>query len=82
MSTWQVNMWMWKKIYMPPLGVNNGGAHVIQASIWKAYRKWVLQIHPDKFKDEPLVATEEFLKLQKAYETLSDKEAQGTYDKL
>lgn len=64
------------------LGVNNGGAHVTQASIWKAYCKRALQIHPEKSKDEPLVAIEELKRLQRAYETLSDKEAQGSYDKL
>jgi DnaJ family protein C protein 17 len=64
------------------LGLNDGGAHVTQASIRKAYHKRALQIHPDKSKNEPLVATEEFKKLQKAYETLSDKEARGAYDKL
>jgi DnaJ family protein C protein 17 len=39
------------------LGLNDGGAHVTQASIQKAFRKRALQIHPDKSKDEPLVAT-------------------------
>ncbi|KAJ3010141.1 UNVERIFIED_CONTAM: hypothetical protein HDU68_002306 [Siphonaria sp. JEL0065] len=48
--------------------------------IRKAYRKAALKCHPDKKGDDP-VAAEEFQRLSKAYEVLSDEKKRQIYDK-
>ncbi|OII71796.1 DnaJ domain-containing protein [Cryptosporidium ubiquitum] len=49
--------------------------------IKQAYRKLVLSHHPDKNKENCSDArSEEFLKIQEAYEILSDKNLRHTYD--
>ncbi|KAI9339646.1 hypothetical protein BDR26DRAFT_862067, partial [Obelidium mucronatum] len=48
--------------------------------IRKAYRKAALKCHPDKKGDDP-VAAEQFQKLSKAYEVLSDEKKRQIYDR-
>ncbi|KAJ3069159.1 hypothetical protein HDU98_007764 [Podochytrium sp. JEL0797] len=48
--------------------------------IRKAYRRAALKCHPDKKGDDP-VAADQFQKLSKAYEVLSDEKKRGIYDK-
>ncbi|KAI8842763.1 hypothetical protein BJ741DRAFT_591802 [Chytriomyces cf. hyalinus JEL632] len=48
--------------------------------IRRAYRKQALKCHPDKRGDDP-VAAEQFQKLSKAYEVLSDEKKRQVYDK-
>ncbi|KAJ3292327.1 hypothetical protein HDU79_001537 [Rhizoclosmatium sp. JEL0117] len=48
--------------------------------IRRAYRKAALKCHPDKKGDDP-VAAEQFQKLLKAYEVLSDEKKRQVYDK-
>jgi curved DNA-binding protein CbpA len=75
------NLDMKEDLYVT-LGLDDGGPHVTLAFIRKAYHKRALQIHPDKSKNEPFVATKEFQNLQRAYEILSDENARGSYDEL
>lgn len=49
-----------------------------QLEIKKAYRKKILQCHPDKNKSSD--AIEKFRKIQIAYETLSDEKKKAKYD--
>ena len=46
--------------------------------IKKAYKKQIKIYHPDKNKDNN--STDLFLKIQKAFETLSDKDKRKEYD--
>ncbi|KAI9702190.1 MAG: hypothetical protein M1820_006272 [Bogoriella megaspora] len=48
----------------------------------KIYRKLVLKFHPDKVQDESkkAAATDQFHKIQQAYEILVDPERRGKYD--
>ncbi|KAJ3241743.1 hypothetical protein HDU78_001702 [Chytriomyces hyalinus] len=48
--------------------------------IRRAYRKQALKCHPDKRGDDP-VAAEQFQRLSKAYEVLSDEKKRQVYDK-
>ena len=58
------------------LGVNPSASEDV---IRKAYKKRVLEWHPDKNLNNP--AAESLFKiLQKAYETLTDKQAKEKYD--
>ena len=58
------------------LGINPGASEDV---IRKAYKKRALEWHPDKNLNNP--AAEFLFKiLQKAYETLSDKESKEEYD--
>ena len=50
-----------------------------QTEIKKAYRKLALIQHPDKCPDNPQ-ANENFLKLNKAYQVLSDEKKRARYD--
>ena len=52
------------------------------AAIRSAYRKLVLQTHPDKVQDESLRAAkqDEFQRIQQAYEILSDETKKQQYD--
>lgn len=52
------------------------------ANIKTAYRKLVLKCHPDKVKDESLraAASDQFQKVQEAYELLIDEERRAKYD--
>lgn len=50
-----------------------------QQEIKKAYRKLALQHHPDKCPDDPKAA-DNFQKLQKAYEVLSNEKKRKRYD--
>lgn len=63
---------MQKKSLYEKLGVNKGAT---AADIKKAFRKLALEHHPDKGGDP-----EEFKKIQKAYEVLSDDQRRGLYD--
>jgi len=51
-------------------------------SIKKAYRKLALKLHPDKCIDESQKAarTDEFTKIQQAYDIIGDDEKRGRYD--
>jgi curved DNA-binding protein CbpA len=55
-----------------------------ETDVKKAYRKLSLRFHPDKqmgkSADEVERAQEKFMKIQKAYETLSDAEKKRNYD--
>lgn len=56
--------------------------NVTDTIIKKAYHKQALDIRPHKFRDNLIVATKIFQKLHKVYTIISDKNAQGSYDKL
>ena len=51
-------------------------------TIKKAYRKLALKLHPDKCVDESQKAarTDEFTKIQQAYDIIGDDEKRGRYD--
>jgi curved DNA-binding protein CbpA len=51
-------------------------------TIRNAYRKLVLKCHPDKVQDPALKATkqDEFQRVQKAYDILSDETQRANYD--
>lgn len=51
-------------------------------AIKKAYRKLALKLHPDKCTDESQKAarTDEFTKIQQAYDIIGDEEKRGRYD--
>ena len=63
------------------LQIQDGGSHVLQATIGNAYRKCALRLHPDKHKGDPIMI-EEFMKLTKAYDILNDVEARASYDAM
>jgi DnaJ family protein C protein 17 len=63
------------------LQLEDSGPHVLQAVIRKAYCKRALELHPDKHGGDPIIG-EEFMKLQKAYNILTNEEARASYDKL
>jgi len=62
------------------LQLEDNGPHITNATIRKAYHKRALEIHPDKFKGNSLIATQQFQKLKMAYEILSDKKVRAIYD--
>ena len=50
--------------------------------IKKAFRKLALQWHSDRHKEDKAKAEEEFKKVSKAYEVLSDPEKRAKYDRF
>jgi len=50
------------------LQLKENGPQITNAIIQKAYHKCALKIHLIKSKENPLVATEEFQELNKAYD--------------
>lgn len=52
-----------------------------QLEIRRAYKRLVLQTHPDRTSGNP-VTTESFLSIQQAYEVLSHEESRAEYDLL
>eukprot|EP00252_Welwitschia_mirabilis_P002869 TRINITY_DN12890_c0_g1_i1.p1 TRINITY_DN12890_c0_g1~~TRINITY_DN12890_c0_g1_i1.p1 ORF type:complete len:303 (-),score=54.98 TRINITY_DN12890_c0_g1_i1:443-1351(-) len=65
------------------LGLPSGtvGAKVTEAEIRKAYRVQALRSHPDKRPDDPNAA-EEFLKIQTAYDILTNSTSRRAFDEL
>lgn len=53
-----------------------------EATIKKAYRRQALKWHPDRNPDNKDKAEKKFKELAMAYETLSDKEKRGVYDRF
>jgi ubiquitin C-terminal hydrolase len=67
-----------KKSYYEALGVpRTASAKAIRA----AYRRLVLECHPDKFPQEAAKATALFQELQRAHDTLSDPKLKEAYDR-
>jgi len=52
-----------------------------QAQIKSAYRRLALKWHPDKNRENPDSATEQFKLVQSAYDVLSDVQDKAWYDK-
>lgn len=48
--------------------------------IKESYKKLVIRWHPDKNKDDPILAESMFKKIREAYETLKDPEKKKKYD--
>ena len=63
--------------YYKNLGLNKGAS---EQEIKQAYRKLALKYHPDKNKENPQVAEENFKKVAEAYDVLSDKQKREIYD--
>jgi curved DNA-binding protein CbpA len=66
-----------EKTHYDTLGIRAGAT---AADIRSAYRKLVLQVHPDRNPDPG--ALDQFLELQRAYEVLSDSPRKRAYDAL
>ncbi len=63
--------------YYKNLGLSKGAS---DNEIKSAYRKLALKYHPDKNKDNPERASENFKKVSEAYDCLSDKNKREIYD--
>jgi len=68
---------MGKKDYYAVLGI---AKNVDEAGLKKAYRKLVMQYHPDRHPDDPTAAAK-MQEVNEAYETLSDAQKRAEYDK-
>ncbi len=66
------------KDYYELLGLSKDAS---EQDIKKAYRKMALQYHPDKNKGDK-AAEEKFKEINQAYETLSDPQKRGNYDRF
>ncbi|KAF7457936.1 DnaJ domain-containing protein [Cryptosporidium felis] len=66
-----------EKTLYEKLGINE---NVGIKEIRQAYRKLVLSHHPDKHMDNSTARSEKFLKIQEAYEILSDIDLRHKYD--
>jgi len=69
--------------YYTVLGVSHNAT---QQEIRASYKKLVFQYHPDKNREKPKEEqerlNEQFQKIQRAYETLSDEEKRKIYDEI
>ena len=63
--------------YYKNLGLGRGSG---DQEIKQAYRKLALKYHPDKNKENPQLAEENFKKVAEAYDVLSDKQKREIYD--
>jgi curved DNA-binding protein CbpA len=63
--------------YYKNLGLSKNAS---DSEIKSAYRKLALKYHPDKNKDNPDKAAEDFKKVSEAYDCLSDKNKRDIYD--
>lgn len=67
------------KDYYDVLGVERDAD---QSTIKKAYRKKAVEHHPDKNPDNPEEAEAKFKEVSEAYETLSNEQKRGNYDRF
>jgi len=65
--------------YYKILGINRNAK---SSDIKKAYHKMARRYHPDKNRESGEDTTERFKQIKEAYETLSDGEKRGIYDKF
>ncbi len=70
---------MAKEDYYKLLGIEKNAS---EAEIKKSYRRMAMKFHPDRNKDNPEQAEEQFKSVKEAYEILSDPKKRAAYDQF